>query len=72
MNKCKLLKLSKERLTGIIFAYMIEKDNLIKYLEDFVSKTNKEVNIKGNYLYLAWSNAYKDLLERVKNNNYES
>lgn len=48
-----------------------EKGNLIKYLEDFISKTDNEVNIKGNYLYLAWSNAYKALLERVKSGKYE-
>lgn len=47
------------------------KEKLINYLEDFISKTDNEVNIKGNYLYLAWANAYKDLLERIKNNNYE-
>lgn len=47
------------------------KENLIKYLEDFISKTDYEVDIKGNYLYIAWANAYKDLLERIKNNNYE-
>lgn len=48
------------------------QENLIKYIENFISKTDYEVNIKGNYLYLAWSNAYKDLLERIKNNNYEN
>lgn len=47
------------------------QEGLIKYIEDFINKTDYEVNIKGNYLYLAWSNAYKDLLERIKNNNYE-
>lgn len=48
-----------------------DKENLIKYLEDFISKTDYEVNIKGNYLYLAWANAYKNLLEKVKSGKYE-
>lgn len=48
-----------------------DKKNLIKYLEKFISKTDCEVNIFGNYIYLAWSKAYQDILERVKNNNYD-
>ena len=49
-----------------------EKENrLIKYLEDFISKTDYEINIKGNYLYLAWANAYRDLLEKVMSGKYE-
>lgn len=48
-----------------------EKEKLIKYLEDFIDKTDYEVNIKGNYLYIAWSNAYRDLLEKVKSGKYE-
>ena len=50
-----------------------EKENkLIKYLEGFIDKTDYEVNIKGNYLYLAWANAYRDLLEKVKGGKYDS
>jgi len=48
-----------------------QKDQLIKYLEDFVNKTDYEVNVKENYPYLAWANAYKDLLERIKSGKYE-
>lgn len=48
-----------------------EKENLINYLEEFVSKTDYEINILGNYPYLAWSNAYKDLLEKVRSGKYE-
>lgn len=33
-------------------------------MEDFISKTDYEVNIIGNYLYLAWSNAYKEVLQK--------
>lgn len=46
-------------------------NNLINYLENFISKTDYEINIKGNYLYLAWANAYRDLLERAKSGKYE-
>lgn len=62
MNKTKLLNLSKERLTGIIYAYMIEKDNLIKYLESMLdgSVNDKFVVVK-----------VKDILERIKSNKYE-
>lgn len=48
-----------------------EKENLIKYLEDFISKTDYEVDTKGNYLYIAWANAYKDLVERIRSGEYE-
>lgn len=48
-----------------------EKQDLIKYLEDFISKEDYEVNIKGNYLYIAWCNAYRNLLEKIKEGNYE-
>lgn len=48
-----------------------EKDNLMKYLMHFINELDYEVNIKGNYGYLSWANAYKDLLERVKSGKYE-
>lgn len=48
-----------------------EKENLIKYIENFISKTNYEVDVRRNYVYLTWARAYEDLLERIKNNNYE-
>lgn len=46
-------------------------DNLIKYLENFINKTDYEVNIRGNYLYLAWANAYRNLLEKLRSGKYE-
>lgn len=48
-----------------------EKENLIKYLEDFISKTDYEINILGNYPYLVRSNIYKDLLEKIRSGKYE-
>ncbi len=48
-----------------------KEESLIKYLEEFISKTYYEVILKGNHLYLAWSNAYNDLLEKVKSGKYE-
>lgn len=54
-----------------IVSLIKEKEDLIKYIEKFISKTNYEVDIKGNYVYLAWTRAYEDLLERIKSNNYE-
>lgn len=41
MNKTELLNLSKERLAGIIYMYIIEKDNLIKYLENKIENERK-------------------------------
>ena len=41
-----------------------DKDNLIKYLEDKVKES------KYNNDFFRWS-AYSDILERVKNNNYD-
>lgn len=43
-----------------------QQQEFINYLEDFISKTDYEVNIMGNYLYLAWSNAYKKVLQKYK------
>lgn len=43
-----------------------QQKEFIKYLEDFINKTDYEVNILGNYLYLAWSNAYKEILSKYK------
>ena len=42
------------------------QERFIKYLEDKINKTDYEVNILGNSLYLAWSNAYKEILQKYK------
>lgn len=53
-----------------------EKQNLIKYIEDKINMNNiylKEETDDENIEYLLIRNdVYKDLLERIKNNNYES
>lgn len=43
-----------------------QQKEFIKYLENFIDKTDYEVNILGNCLYLAWSNAYKEILSKYK------
>lgn len=43
-----------------------QQQEFIKYLEEFINKTDYEVNILGNYPYLAWSNTYKKVLEKYK------
>ena len=66
------IKLSKKDYTqeNILEMKLTLKENqqkeFIKYLEDFIDKTDYEVNILGNYIYLAWSNAYKEILSKYK------
>lgn len=43
-----------------------EQKEFIKYLENCINKTDYEVNVLGNYKYLAWSNAYKNALTKYK------
>lgn len=43
-----------------------EKDSLIKYLEDKIKEF-----VSYNLLYDSKQQAYKDILERIKNNKYE-
>ena len=44
----------------------MRKKEFIKYLEDKINKTDYEVKALGNNLYLAWSNAYKEILQKYK------
>lgn len=43
-----------------------QQQEFIKYLEDEINKTDYEINILGNYPYLAWSNACKKSLQKYK------
>lgn len=43
-----------------------QQKEFIKYLEDEINKTDYEINILGNYPYLAWSNACKKNLQKYK------
>lgn len=43
-----------------------EQKEFIQYLENCINKTDYEVNVLGNYKYLAWSNAYKNALTKYK------
>ena len=51
-------------------ARVIELENhqkeFIDWLEDCINKTDYELNVLGNYKYLAWSNAYKSALAKYK------
>lgn len=50
-----------------------EKERLIKYLEDKVNKMNIENETEyGHARDVGMYFAYQDILERIKNNNYES
>lgn len=48
-----------------------EKEQLIEYLENMINKSEYEVEIKGNYAYISWVNAYKDILKKVRSSKYE-
>lgn len=56
----------KNQLSSKTLQLETQKKEFIKYLEDFIDKTDYEVNILGNYIYLAWSNAYKEILLKYK------
>lgn len=43
-----------------------QQKEFVEYLEDFINKTDYEVNILGNYPYLAWSKAYQKILSKYK------
>ena len=46
--------------------YKNQQKEFIEYLEDCINKTDYEVNVLGNYKYLAWANAYKNALTKYK------
>lgn len=51
-----------------------EKENIIKYLEDKINtiiETNKLISGKDKVYMNNRKVAYQDILERIKNNNYE-
>ena len=45
---------------------LAQQKEFIEYLEDCINKTDYEVNVLGNYKYLAWANAYKNALTKYK------
>lgn len=43
-----------------------QQKEFIDWLENCINKTDYEVNVLGNYKYLAWANAYKSALTKYK------
>lgn len=56
----------KKKLDKWDYENKLQQKEFIKYLEDSIDKTDYEINICGNYSYLAWSNAYKAVLSKYK------
>lgn len=63
MDKTQLLELKPTELVDIIYKLIEERENLIKYLKGLLTenKTTDMFIVTG----------VQDLLERIKNNNYE-
>ena len=46
--------------------YKNRQQKFMEYLENCINKTDYEVNVLGNYKYLAWANAYRNTLTKYK------
>ncbi len=77
MTKERLLELNPQELADMVYKSMTEKDNLIKYLEDEIKQCKEDKKymekvIKESSAYESGLiDAYYDILERIKNNNYD-
>ncbi len=79
-NKTQLLTLNVDELADMVYKSMIEKDNLIKYLEDKINHVQQLINCKNKkvkpygeelHFYQSMIFMYKDILEKIRNGQYE-
>ncbi len=78
IDKTQLLTLNADELADMVYKSMIEKDNLIKYLEDMIAhlKQCQSMAIESRYTedakyFNLRISSYQDILERVKSGKYE-
>lgn len=68
MNETKV-EFTKDELIDILYKRIVAKDNLIKYLEKRVDFINKMEN--PTEVAIGRRDELKDLLERVRSDNYD-
>ena len=57
---------NRDKIWKILMEKETHQKKFIEWLENYINKTDYEVNVLGNYKYLAWSNAYKNALTKYK------